>query len=232
MKKRQILFSGPMVRAIPDGHKTQTRRVIKPQPNGKSTDADPHAWRWKWKHDIEWGKDAHGKDLLLEHCPYGQPGDRLWVRETWATVNTEEGPAIMYRADGGVRTWHNFCKEFGPNEGAGPSMNYEKYPGDYTMWWTDLARGEPGHSWKPSIFMPHWASRITLEVESVRVERVQSISDRDAEREGLLNKGGIHLRDCTLMIFHPDQDCKCGANSLEEEFEIVKSELESEPWKR
>ena len=68
---------------------------------------------------------------------YGPVGRLLYVKETWADVNTEEGPSICYKADWHVMTWHDFCEKPSPDYGAGPSMNYEEYPGNYTMWWTD-----------------------------------------------------------------------------------------------
>lgn len=168
MKLRPILFSGEMVRAILDGRKTQTRRVLKPS--------------WSRCLDLT---DPDDRARAVEQCPYGVPGDRLWVRETWADVNSSEGPALLYRADGGMRTWHEFSETFGPDYGAGPSMDYVAYPGEYVMWWSDLLAGEPDHRWRPSIYMPRWASRLTLEVTEVRVERVQEVSEEDARAEGV-----------------------------------------------
>lgn len=126
VKERPILFSGAMVQAILEGRKTQTRRVVKPAAPFVSTDSGL---------DIQW---ALG-DL---HCPYGKPGDRLWVRETWAQ-------------------FHN-------------AMIYAATPAMITV-----------DKWKPSIHMPRWASRITLEIKSVRVERIQDISLNDAVAEGM-----------------------------------------------
>lgn len=137
MKKRPILFNGEMVRAILDGRKTQTRRVMKVPP-----------------------KMVDGVGIVYESdkCPYGQAGDRLWVRETWGTNPGNEhvkpsdfvhnGAHIYYKAD------------------------------DIKMNW-QVER------WRPSIHMPRWASRITLEVTNVRVERVQDISARDIRAEGI-----------------------------------------------
>jgi hypothetical protein len=136
MKYSPILFSGPMVKAILSGAKTQTRRVLK------------------------LGTDRMGDEFMTERrdgtliesvklCPYGQPGDRLWVRETWRQASDEPkiypGSTIYYRAD---EDWNNHS------------------------------------NWKPSIFMPRWASRITLEIVNVSVERVQEISPADVEAEG------------------------------------------------
>jgi len=184
-----------MVMAILEGRKTQTRRVIpidtdfaapccctvtKGMPRnllnryGAMFTAPKESW-------IDTDKPWH----KFIPSPCGGPGTLLWVRETWADVNTGAGPAIMYRADGAVRTWEEFSTTFGPDYGAGPSMDYDAYPGRYAMWWSDLANGAEGHNWRPSIHMPRWASRITLEIVSVRVERLQEISEEDAVAEGI-----------------------------------------------
>lgn len=154
IKERPILFSGEMVRAILDGRKTQTRRVVKPQPSqseyepeslyisGRTTERQEHNGKV-----IAKGSPYYATTSVIEfakRCPYGQPGDRLWVRETFASMFKDEGP-VCYRAT-----------ESGMHSGP----------------------------WKPSIFMPRWASRITLEIVSVRVERLQDISDADAQEEG------------------------------------------------
>jgi len=181
--KRPIIFSGAMVRAILAGKKTQTRRVITPQPR-------PERWQsikpgWYTPTVIVKGEQSPGPErfgFASEEegwpCPYGAPGDHLYVRETWQTVNSECGPGIAYKADS-----HFMQPEFdGEDFGAGPSYNYEKYPGDYCMWYTDLCGGAPaseGYHWRPSIHMPRWASRITLEILDVRVERVQDISQAE-----------------------------------------------------
>ena len=151
MKERPILFSAPMVRAILEGRKTQTRRIIKPQPSGANTQKDPYGWRWKWVPTdkripiCEWGKDTTGWISMLKHCPYGASGDRLWVRETW-------GPC-----DGG------FC---------------------YRAIERPTVKPDDGR-WHPAIHMPRWASRITLEIEAVRVERLIEITSEDCIAEGV-----------------------------------------------
>src|SRR5262245_40577473 len=96
-KERPILFSGPMVRAILENRKAQTRRIVKPQPKGQP----PFAVR---SDGVLCDKSGYGcsnhKRGLIE-CPYGKPGERLWVRETWAEVDDEYGtPLIVYRAGG------------------------------------------------------------------------------------------------------------------------------------
>lgn len=168
MKERPILFSGPMVKAIIEGRKTQTRRIVKPHPPLESdNDASwPDAKAALWRNSKQYARDC---------CPYGQPGDRLWVRETWADTNGESGPMISYRAGG-----DRFLVE------DSYPVDYSRYPGcQFTMWCGDLRRGEDGHKWRPSIFMPRWASRITLEVTGVRVERLQSMPRQDAIAEGI-----------------------------------------------
>lgn len=150
MTEKPILFNGEMVRQILNGRKTQTRRIIKPQPNEFGLSMWPDGSRW----------------LTVEgypaKCPYGQPGDKLWVKETFCDgrgldiARPEDGitstgapaPQWIYRAD-------------------------EKF---------QLPNGT---HWKPSIFMPRDASRITLEITKIRVERLQDISEEDAKAEGI-----------------------------------------------
>lgn len=172
MSDKPILFSGAMVRAILDGRKVQTRRILK-APRGC-----PKNWLYTpgglvdptmgWWREPEF--DRVGWSSALPFLP----GDKLWVRETWADVNTENGPAIMFRAGG-----FHFC-----TDDAYP-VEYDRYPGmKFSMWCGDLARGSPGHAWRPSIFMPRWASRISLDVTDVRVDRLQDITEHDASSEG------------------------------------------------
>jgi hypothetical protein len=171
MKERPILFSGPMVREILAGRKTQTRRIVK---------GEFSQWEEGWSLN-----GADPRTLREDWCPYGQPGDLLWVRETWADVNSENGPSLLYRADGDMRCWEDFSTVFDKDYGAGPSFSYETYPGEYVMWWGDLWAGEPDHHWRPSTHMPRWASRLTLEITDVRVQRLRDISEEDAESEGV-----------------------------------------------
>jgi hypothetical protein len=142
MVTRPILFGGPMVRAILAGRKTQTRRVIRyAHADGLGLWTAPPLGGYFAEHVFG---ACYAK---LAPCPYGVPGDRLWVREAWADHVGPFGESrfALYRADG--------------DERAGP--------------------------WRPSIFMPRWASRITLEVTAVRVERLQQISEEDAKAEGM-----------------------------------------------
>ena len=153
MKESPILFSAPMVRALLAGTKTQTRRIFKPDrmtwdANGRYT-----TYAMRGGELSTTGSGPFKPSSWLHYCPYGQPGDRLWVRETFGHFERNEnfapGCEVFYRADG-----------------------------------ESLAL-EP---WRPSIHMPRWASRITLEVTGVRVERLQDISADDARAEGCQDK--------------------------------------------
>lgn len=156
---RPILFSGAMVHAILEGRKTQTRRVIAFR-DGVADPMHHHVWQSRsgWQDG----------DTPI-HCPYGAKGHRLWVRETWAVRSLPSGLWVEYKADG-----DNIPLP-------GPDEHDIRDEGGKV----DLARyATPADHWRPSIHMPRWASRIELEVTGVRVERVQDISEADAQREG------------------------------------------------
>lgn len=202
MKERPILFSGPMVLQVLAGTKTHTRRVapiselnIKPYSDGLVT------WGVNFTKPVKGvlGSHSGGKFSELQarsiiasqFNPYGRPGDRLWVRETWQYAGfTEDGyPFVRYQADGARRL-------------------HDRSPSDeWSERWTDIWAGLSGPSnfdidgtasdrrWRPSIHMPRWASRIVLEVTGVRVERLQDISAADAMAEG---------------VFFTDYGRKCG----------------------
>ena len=157
MKTKPILFSAPMVRALLDGSKTQTRRAYKTKNGGV----------WPNVNDLP------GMRQILRNCPYGQPGDQLWVREAWLKTNpwSEVGlHTYGYRASDAA--------EF------------------------------PEAIWKPSIHMPRGASRITLEIIEVRVERLQDISESDCIAEGVMRGrdgmwcGAAHKIKGTPRAFH------------------------------
>jgi hypothetical protein len=165
MKERPILMSGPMVRAILDGKKTQTRRVLKPQPYWYERTERPSSWRYADSHQsIEFRPDEFVSD-----CPYGQPGDRLWVRETWQGPLFDHARFADYFAEPANFEKPEFC-EYAADGGPTP----EFIDADDNL----------QCKWRPSIHMPRWASRITLELTGVRVERLQSISEEDALAEG------------------------------------------------
>jgi len=176
MKERPILFSAPMVRAIIAGRKTQTRRAVKPVGNDDGfviLNHGMHDWPYRSDDgDSSFHTVKRGGKLYLDEtphtCPYGKPGDRLWVREAWAETDREDGtPVIAYRAGGNIAIGRDH-----------PKGN------DYlidTIAWDDMPHVE---TWRPSIHMPRWASRILLEITAVRVERLQDISEADAQAEG------------------------------------------------
>nr|WP_249431910.1 morphogenetic protein [Enterobacter kobei] len=149
-----MIFNGEMVRAILNGRKTQTRREV--------TNATANLLDLQKKHQNS--KYAIG-------CPYGKPGDRIWVRETWQAI-------------------HDSVDEFGHVEERtyAPSIPKEKDRYWHTVYaehFGDENREDRGFPWRPAIHMPRWASRLTLEITDVRVERLNSISQEDAQAEGM-----------------------------------------------
>lgn len=158
MNERPILFSAPMVRAILDGTKTQTRRVMK------------SPW------DIFNGEPIYrcGPDggffKSQAAPPHGQPGDRLWVRETWADLTATHG-----------QRWERFNEETRLYERGTRPFAWYRADGDQPDIGSGALNPEP---WRPSIHMPCWACRILLEVTGIRVERLQDISESDAKAEG------------------------------------------------
>jgi hypothetical protein len=192
-REKPILFSAPMVKAILDGTKTQTRRIMKPQP--EYFEQYPH-WRWTTPQLRKDGLGPFAIDSGDRPGMFGKyvPGETLWVRETWGP-RTEQGKPVesrhyvKYRAD--------FIDDSPPADG----MDWHTYE----------------DKWRPSIFMPRWASRITLEITDVRVERLQDISEDDACSEGV-----------TLSI--PDEQTYYG------QFRVLWSKIngdgswESNPW--
>lgn len=164
MKERPILFSAPMVRAILDGTKTQTRRIMKPQPT-----VSEDGW-FSWNgHAPNSPYGAYATNHIDKESlrlfvgpssPFGKPGDRLWVRETWG---------LEVRAHGGG------TGEFYTYRATNPDAVYCKCADGSSI----------PIKWKPSIHMPRKASRILLEIVGVRVERLNDISEEDAKAEGL-----------------------------------------------
>ncbi len=168
-KSRPILFSAPMIRAILDGRKSQTRRVV--------------------KNPEDYGCQIPGPAIIT---PYGRPLDRLWVRETFGLVDESDGKQCVYRAD------------------SGPIH-------------------EATTKWKPSIFMPRWASRITLEIISIRVERLQEISEADAIAEGI-SKGPVKLWKGATPSGKPLQTAKEQFKTLWDTINAKKQPWSSSPW--
>lgn len=176
MQARPIIFSGDMVRAVLSGAKTQTRRVMKPQPFRTSTYAPGFGQRWVYRGHIS--EDYKGIPAMfgpfLPLCPYGVPGDRLWVRENIeAYEETDIGyHVIRYAVDGRV---------------------VGEYTEEQEGWAWGYRGSKPvcGHNYTqntkhiPSIHMPKWATRIWLAVVSVRVQRVQDMTTADVWAEGI-----------------------------------------------
>ncbi|RKH01477.1 hypothetical protein D7X74_37800 [Corallococcus sp. CA047B] len=148
VRERPILFSAPMVRALLGGRKTVTRRLVKPQRGWKL------GWYDKQGVIVPVNADRHGDPGDDITCPYGQPGERLWVREAFHITSANEA---VYRAD---------------------------YPGNATARGMENIPAEQDVRWRPSIHMPRWASRLTLEVVSTSVERLHDITEGDAQAEG------------------------------------------------
>jgi len=175
MRERPILMSGPLVRAVLDGRKIQTRRLIQsPAKNMQRAGmkviqhrepGDPwyrdHVWSMRGKTGV-WGDYTH--DEFLAKCPHGQVGDRLWVREAWQAYHQTSVE----------------CDEWEICEGP-PSRLREEYSAVIEYRATSQSLG----FWRPSIHMPRWASRLSLVITDVRVERLQSISEEDAKAEGV-----------------------------------------------
>ncbi len=160
MKERPIPFSGKMVGAILEGRKTQTRRVIKPQP---TLNFHYHGWymkdayEWTTCHPLEVRHPKSQRQVV--RCPYGVPGDRLWVRE---------------KIDGVMGCDAVYCADY--------ARLVDAHPNGWDVWRD--GRRLPLKTISP-IHMPRWASRITLELTNVRVQRVQDISEEDAKAEGV-----------------------------------------------
>ncbi len=185
MKERPILFKAPMVRAILEGRKAQTRRVVKPHLNdcghflhsGNVDLAHKQIAEWREQNGHWFGLSGY-TTLANAACPYGQPGDRLWVRENHCFLDVVKSAMSRFPLGAG---------KFGPDvwnlnveyqDGTEHEVSVEGVKPKQTR-----QRGEI--KWRPSIHMPRWASRILLEVTCVRVERLSDISRVDAEAEGV-----------------------------------------------
>jgi hypothetical protein len=183
VKERGILFSSPMVRALLAGTKTQTRRLVKHREFGAS---DTPGYDWTYRATPRRGGcwNDVSTSRMLEQCPYGAAGERLWVRETHAI----SGQLVAYEADGWAGA---VCDDGGggrlriPHGFVFTSAADEKRRGSLDKDGGRFGIDRFGGRWRPSIHLPRWASRITLEVIGVRVERVQDISEDDARAEGV-----------------------------------------------
>ena len=191
MKERGMIFNGEMVRAILDGRKTQTRRIMAPQPADdieRGIFPNPEVIGWKSSR-----RHKHGS-TTAHFCHYGKPGDRIWVRETWGVVShafSDDGLMIDWVPDRPATAIHEMPF------GNGYYSGYAIYAADGEFTWGDDDGYEDGRScWKPSIHMPRAASRILLEITDVRVERLNAISEEDAEAEGINMEALYDSQDC------------------------------------
>ncbi|WP_313083241.1 morphogenetic protein [Atlantibacter sp.] len=167
MKERGMIFNGEMVRAILDGRKTQTRRIISER-HLNLIDLGSQIGEC---YPLECGIDHdNSQSYYREHCPFGKPGDRIWVRETFQGPLVSEDLLEEYRAYPEKFEKPQYC-EYAADGRAKPE-------------YCDLD-DNLRHGWLPSIHMPRWASRILLEITDVRVERLNSISEDDARAEGV-----------------------------------------------
>lgn len=171
IKERPILFSAPMVRAILEGRKTVTRREVKKQAalDCLAAGFEPAFLALPGNADL---------------CPYGQPGERLWVRETWGVIShdfDEHGNMVDWKPDRPATPIREM------RFGRGYYSGHVIYRADGEATWAgdDAGGGDDRSAWKPSIHMPRIASRILLEITEVRVERLQGISRSDIRAEGL-----------------------------------------------
>ncbi|MEQ9832144.1 hypothetical protein [Pectobacterium versatile] len=184
MKERGIIFNSDMVRATLSGEKTQTRRIMKVQPPkaenfpgssfGLCRAVHPDSKMFSLnqydrlpKHPTDWDLDGSvgvARDAgfpMTYRCPFGQSGDRLWVRETFNGFWLDDD--VIQEIKDGISKASEFC--------------------DYRVDYPDSS--QPMGGWTPSIHMPRWASRITLEITGVRVERLNDISEEDCWAEGI-----------------------------------------------
>ena len=229
MKERPIIMSAESILALLDDEhpKTQTRRVIERLRGfGPITELGPsdlHLPGYDWTfHDREmrWINIRHA--MLMERCPYGKVGDRLYVKETWAAVWPDLDPVPMEQ-----------CRiEYRADLPAGCT----DYPG---QWPAEEARGNPdAPKWRSPRFMPRFASRFLLEITSLRAERVQSISHEDAIAEGMLNAGDFNALTAEAggvrrRVYHDSQGRRCTIFGAKAEFADAWDHLNARrghPW--
>ncbi|MBY6259096.1 hypothetical protein K3G69_21605 [Phytobacter diazotrophicus] len=223
MKERGMIFNAEMVRAILDGRKTQTRRIAK------------LSHERGMKNPVVRGKNGQasyvGCHLAAMLCPFGQPGDRIWVRETWALLGNEDGCCIDWNG--------KLCKGDEREAARIYRASCEQKPGDYGLWsipddadWKMYTENEKFEgAWRPSIHMPRWASRITLEITGVRVERLNDVSDTDAVAEGLLPAGDM-FPDYPGTFLTPKGDFATARVAFQRLWESIYGEesWQSNPW--
>ena len=220
MKQRPILFKSSMVRAILSGKKTQTRRIVKPH---RSDDAfclqdfnDGNGW-WPYRSYDGESPFMDGNEYPIP-CPFGAVGDQLWVRETWQYYDwTEDGmPCIRY-ATGNQTMWAENA-----DESAEDQWEILSRPANY-----NIDNRASDRKWRPSIHMPRWASRITLEITSIRVERLNDISEDDALSEGAIPINCDHVRQTCNEIGCYGDTAKAAFRGI---WESTGGNWEANPW--
>jgi len=213
MKDIPILFSTPMVLAILNNEKTNTRRVIKNQPSDEVGEFLRQLWPCKRKQYEYMGDPEQGHEVNTK--PYAFPGDSFYVRESWNLFLNNEGPEgytrlIQYSADGATIA----------------------VPEEHFQWFDEKEKN--GYLKRPSIFMPKWASRIWLKVKNIRVEKLQDISEEDSLKEGIrsFTKDGVGFK-YGLDGWH--WSCQTGSpfmcNTAKIAFELLWDSINGKPRK-
>lgn len=167
MKERPILFSDRRVRALLSGQQSQTRLIMKSQSFGPVQDNHEGCYGIDVRRNHQQGNRVLGMDDINPLCPHGQPGDTLWVRETWRGPVIPQEDVVRYQQDPDAFRHHRYCR----------------YRADTLSYSSDESAGHPG--WQAGIHMPRWASRIDLLITRLRVEKLQDISDGDITAEGI-----------------------------------------------
>lgn len=208
MKERGMIFNDPMVRAILDGSKTQTRRIMRVQPDSPNfgllriveSTARSDVGKYHWSESNACGNHTRSK---LFTCPFGAIGDRLWVREAWAEAGGNAPELQLYRAS---------------------------FPDHVPSGYENLKDAEEIR-WTPSIHMPRWASRITLEMTDVHVERLSEISEADAAAEGVPPAGDL-LPDYPGAYLTPKGDFATAKVAFQRLWESIYGEdsWQANPW--
>lgn len=217
-----MIFNAEMVRALLDGRKTQTRRPIKwKQTRFTEIGEREDGSKWPWSEDAE-----HACDFW-HPCPFGAVGDRIWVRETWATLGNEDGCCVDWEG--------KLCKGDERSAARIYRASCEQRPGDYGLWsipddayWKPHTKEHKFEgAWRPSIHMPRWASRILLEITDVRVGRLNAISEEDATAEGVPPAGSL-LPDYPGTFLTPKGDFATAKVAFQRLWESIYGE---ESWK-
>ncbi|EFB8190264.1 hypothetical protein CW387_002976 [Escherichia coli] len=225
MKERGMIFNDEMVRAILEGRKTQTRRPVK---NVRADNCLVIRKPTKKRNGVY----THVMDAP-EHglCPFGNVGDRIWVREAWAILGNEDGCSVDWN--------DNLCRGDEKNAARIYRASCEQKPGDYGLWsipddadWKPHTVNEKfDGGWRPSIHMPRWASRILVEITNVRVERLNDISECDARAEGVPPAGSL-LPDHPGTFLTPKGDFAMANVAFQRLWESIYGEesWNANPW--